>query len=192
MHIISKYFQNEHSINGDVVLGNVMVLSVFVWLIVLAITIVTRLSFFFRFEYKRFKYIELSDMKTRENTHLDINNDIGDNMNSIEDAFMFMFDAKENEINREYKFKHNMNNLLKYLDPFKKFKYVLSVINYYYNDNGLHCIPFIRVIVAFELTLFYIFLILLTIPLKDPFNVYFYYSKMGLMLIKIPTYANVS
>jgi hypothetical protein len=159
------------SINGNVVLGNVIVWSVFIWLIVLAITIVIRLSFFFRFEYKRFKYIELSDTKIRENTHLDINKDNEGNVNSIEDALMFVFDAKENEINREYKFKHKMNNLLKFLDPFKNLKYVLSVINYYYNDNGLHCIPFIRVIVAFELTLFYSFLILRTIPPKDPFNI---------------------
>ena len=180
------------SINGNVVLGNVIVWSVFIWLIVLAITIVIRLSFFFRFEYKRFKYIELSDTKIRENTHLDINKDNKDIVNSIEDALMFVFDAKENEINREYKFKHKMNNLLKFLDPFKNLKYVLSVINYYYNDNGLHCIPFIRVIIAFELTLFYSFLILRTIPPKDPFNIYFYNTKMGLLFIKISTYANIS
>ena len=180
------------SINGNVVIGNVIVWSVFIWVIVLAITIVIRLSFFFRFEYKRFKYIELSDSKARAHANLDINNDSVGNMNSIEDALMFVFDAKENEINREYRFKHNMNSVLKYLDPFKNLKYVLSVINYYYNDNGLHCIPFIRVIVAFELTLFYSFLILRTIPPKDPFNIYFYNTKVGFLFIKISTYANVS
>ena len=62
-------------------------------------------------------------------------------------------------------------------DPFKNLKYVLSVINYYYyNDNGLHCITFIRVIVAFELTLFYSFLILRTIPITHEILIYFAYT----------------
>lgn len=180
------------SINGNVAVGNAMVWSVFIWLLVLGVTIVIRLSFFFRFEYRRYKYIELSDSKPRAHARLDINNDSVDNVNSIEDALMFVFDAKENEINREYTIRHNMNSVLKFLDPFKNLKYVLSVINYYYNDNGLHCIPFIRVVVAFELTLFYSFLILRTIPPKDPFNVAFYTSTTGLLFIKLSTYANVS